>query len=307
MPPAVDVSSVRHRYGSRVALDAVSLQIGVGEFFGLLGPNGGGKTTLFQIISTLLVPSEGTVRVFDHDVVREAASVRRRIGVVFQKPALDIRLTVEENLRHQGHLYGLRGATLRDRITDALGRVGLSDRRADLVSTLSGGLQRRAEVAKALLHRPQLLVLDEPSTGLDPTARREIWADLKRLREQEGTTVILTTHLMDEAAACDRVGILDAGHLVALGSPLELTEAVGGDVVTVSAREPAALAEGIAARFSVKTEIVEGQVRIERDRAHEFLAELIEAFPGEIDSVTYGKPTLEDAFVHYTGHGMEGE
>jgi ABC-2 type transport system ATP-binding protein len=307
MPPvaAVEVAGVRHRYGPRLALDGVSLTIAAGEIFGLLGPNGGGKTTLFQIISTLLVPSEGMVRVFADDVAREPERVRRHIGVVFQKPALDGRLTVDENLRHQGHLYASRGRALRVRIDEALARVGLTERRQDMVSTLSGGLQRRAEVAKALLHRPRLLVLDEPSTGLDPTARREIWADLERLRRQEGTSVILTTHLMEEAAACDRVGILDRGRLVALGQPAELTQAVGGDVLTVSCREASVLAARISERFGVKADVVQGQVRIEREGAHTFLAELIEAFPGEIESVTFGKPTLEDAFVHFTGHRLE--
>jgi ABC-2 type transport system ATP-binding protein len=225
--------------------------------------------------------------------------------VVFQHPALDARLTVAENLRHQGHLYGLRGGDLSRRIDEALRRVRLEDRAKDLVGTLSGGLQRRAEVAKALLHDPQLLVLDEPSTGLDPTARRDIWQDLERLRTERGTTVIVTTHLMDEAAVCDRVGILDHGHLVAIGSPAELTRAIGGDVVLVTAREPEALGPRIRERFGVSPEIVDGRLRIERLRAHEFVTDLVESFPGEIDAVAFGRPTLEDVFVHHTGHRME--
>jgi ABC-2 type transport system ATP-binding protein len=302
--PAVEVDHLRHRYGERVALDDVSFAVASGEIFGLLGPNGGGKTTLFRIVSTLLFPTEGTVRVFGDDVVRDPAAVRRRLGVVFQHPALDARLTVEENLRHQGHLYGLSGRTLTDRIGEVLARVRVEDRRRDLVSTLSGGLQRRAEVAKALLHRPELLVLDEPSTGLDPAARRDIWQDLSALRRQEGTSVILTTHLMDEAAACDRVAILDLGRLVALGTPAALTSAIGGDVVQVTTRDPQDLAGRVAARFGVRAEVVDGKVHIERDRAHEFIAELVESFPGEIDAVTFGKPTLEDVFVHFTGRRL---
>ena len=180
--PAVEVDRLRHRYGERMALDDVSFGVAPGEIFGLLGPNGGGKTTLFKIVSTLLFPTEGTVRVFGDDVVDDPAAVRRRLGVVFQHPALDSRLTVVENLRHQGHLYGLSGRALAARMSEVLLRVGLEDRGRDLVGTLSGGLQRRAEVAKALLHRPQLLVLDEPSTGLDPAARRAIWQDLSTLR-----------------------------------------------------------------------------------------------------------------------------
>ncbi len=302
---ALQIDRLRHRYGVRVALDEVSFSVARGEIFGLLGPNGGGKTTLFKIVSTLLFPTEGTVRVFGDDVVRDPAAVRRRLGVVFQHPALDGRLTVEENLRHQGHLYGLSGRVLSDRIVEVLTRVRLDDRRRDLVSTLSGGLQRRAEVAKALLHRPQLLVLDEPSTGLDPAARRDIWQDLSALRRQEGTTVILTTHLMDEAAACDRVAILDLGKLVALDAPESLTSSLGGDVIQVTTRDPRGLAARVGERFGVRAEVVDGKVHIERDRAHEFIADLVESFPGEIDAVTFGKPTLEDVFVHFTGRRLE--
>lgn len=288
-----------------MALDGVTLQVAAGEIFGLLGPNGGGKSTLFKIVSTLLAPSEGSVQVFGDDVVRDAAAVRRHLGVVFQKPALDGRLTVSENLRHQGHLYGLRGDRLARRIAGVLARVGLSDRGRDLVGTLSGGLQRRAEVAKALLHEPRALVLDEPSTGLDPSVRRDIWDDLERLRDQEGTTVLLTTHLMDEAAGCDRVGILDEGRLVALGTPTSLTDAIGGDVVLVTARNAAGLAPRIRDRFGVGADLVGDKVRIERDRAHAFVTELVESFPGEIDAISFGRPTLEDVFVHYTGKRLD--
>jgi len=303
--PAVEVEGLRHRYGARVALDGVSFVVAAGEIFGLLGPNGGGKTTLFKIVSTLLAPSDGTVRVFGDDVVRDPDGVRRRLGVVFQHAALDARLTVEENLRHQGHLYGLRGPELAARIGDVLSRVRLEDRRRDLVGTLSGGLQRRAEVAKALLHRPQLLVLDEPSTGLDPSARRDIWQDLADLRRQEGTSIILTTHLMEEAALCDRVAIVDQGRMVALGTPADLTAAIGGDVVMVTTRDAKNMAERVAQRFGVKAEVVDGKVRIERDRGHEFVTDLVEGFPGEIDAVAFGKPTLEDVFIHHTGHKLE--
>jgi len=304
---AVEVVGLRHRYGTRLALDGVSFAVPRGEIFGLLGPNGGGKTTLFKIVSTLLAPSEGTVRVFGDDVVGDPAAVRGRLGVVFQRPALDARLTVEENLRHQGHLYGLSGRPLGERIGDVLSRVRLGDRRRDLVGTLSGGLQRRAEVAKALLHQPQLLVLDEPSTGLDPSARRDIWADLSDLRRREGTTVILTTHLMEEAAGCDRVAILDQGRLVAIDAPAALTAAIGGDVVLVTTRDAKGMAERVGLRFGVKAEVVDGKVRIERDRAHEFITDLVEGFPGEIDAVAFGKPTLEDVFLHYTGRRLEQE
>jgi ABC-2 type transport system ATP-binding protein len=304
--PAIDVLSVRHRYGARVALDGVSFAVQPGEVFGLLGPNGGGKTTLFRILATLLLPTAGTVRIFGRGVREEPAAVRRHIGVVFQSPALDDRLTVRENLRHHGHLYGLHGRALREAIARGLDAVSVTDREGDLVASLSGGLKRRVEVAKALLSEPRLLLLDEPSTGLDPGARRELWQSLERLRFRTGATVAMTTHLMDEAAGCDRVAILDAGSLVALGTPAALTSTVGGDVLWVTASDDvAALAREVAERFAVHTELVDGRIRLELPHGHEFVTDVIEAFPGRIDAVTFSRPTLEDVFVHHTGRRFE--
>lgn len=302
--PALDVSNLHHRYGDREALRGLGFTVPAGEIFALLGPNGGGKTTLVRIISTLMRPTSGQVVVCGDDVVRQPGRVRHRLGVVFQAPALDVRLTVDENLTHQGHLYGLRGRPLAARIAEALERVGLGDRRRDLVQTLSGGLQRRAELAKALLHQPEVLVLDEPTTGLDPGARRDVWRHLLALRDRDATTIVLTTHLMDEAARCDRVGIIHEGRLVAIGAPQALTDALGADVITIAAGDPAGLATKVGARFGVRVDVMDEQLRIERDRAHEFVPEVVEAFPGEIDAVTFGKPTLEDVFMHYTGRRL---
>jgi len=302
--PVLEVRDLRHRYGDRDALRGVSFTVSPGEVFGLLGPNGGGKTTLFRIVSTLLRPTSGEVLVGGDDVSRQPDRVRRRLGVVFQSPALDVRLTVEENLRHHGHLYGLRGHLLSRRIADALVRVGLERRARDVVVTLSGGMQRRAEVAKALLHAPMLLVLDEPTTGLDPGARRDVWQHLRGLGERDGTTVVLTTHLMDEAARCDRVGILHEGRLVAIGTPQALTSEIGGDVIMITAPDALALADRIRQRYGGRVDVIDGQVHIERSRAHEFVPQLVEAFPGEIDAITFGKPTLEDVFMHYTGRRL---
>ncbi len=302
--PALDVSNLHHRYGDREALRGLGFTVPAGEIFALLGPNGGGKTTLVRIISTLMRPTSGQVVVCGDDVVRQPGRVRHRLGVVFQAPALDVRLTVGENVTHQGHLYGLRGRPLRARIAEALERVGLGDRRRDLVQTLSVGLQRRAELAKALLHQPEVLVLDEPTTGLDPGARRDVWRHLLALRDRDATTIVLTTHLMDEAARCDRVGIIHEGRLVAIGAPQALTDALGADVITIAAGDPAGLATKVGARFGVRVDVMDEQLRIERDRAHEFVPEVVEAFPGEIDAVTFGKPTLEDVFMHYTGRRL---
>ncbi len=302
---ALEISNLSHQYGSRTALNAVNFTMFPGEILGLLGPNGSGKTTLFKIISTLISPTNGSVRVFGHDVVLEPDLVRRKIGVVFQSPALDLKLKVHENLRHHGHLYGLRGDPLTQRIHSALEQVKLTDRAADLMSKLSGGLRRRAELAKALLTMPKLLILDEPGTGLDPGARHDFWEHLDRLRTQEQRTVIVTTHLMDEAARCDRVGILYNGNLMALGSPSALTTAVGADVIFISTQDRNGLAKKIHERFGEQVEILEDRLRMERRRPHEFVTDLVEAFPGEIDAVSFGKPTLEDVFMHHTGQQLD--
>ena len=300
--PAIEVEGLGFRYGDRPALDGVTFTVPPGGIFGLLGPNGGGKTTLFRVLATLLVPAAGTARVFGLDVVREPHEVRRAIGIVFQASSLDKKLTAAENLWHQGHFYGLRGAPLRERMAQALARVGLSDRAGDRVETLSGGQQRRLELAKGMLHRPALLLLDEPSTGLDPGGRIDLWQHLLHLRDSEAVTILLTTHLLEEAERCDRLGILDQGKLVAEGAPEELKSKIGGDVIVLGTRDPADLARQVTSRFSLEASVVDGTVRIERERGHEFIAQLVEAFPGQIDSVAVSKPTLEDVFIRQTGH-----
>ena len=229
----IAVQNLTHRYGDRVALSAVSFEVRKGEIFGLLGPNGGGKSTLFRILSTMMVPTEGRAEIAGHDVARDPAAVRRTVGVVFQTQSLDKALTVEENLRAQGHLHGLSGAVLRDRMENAMQRLGLEDRRKDLVDTLSGGLRRRVEIAKALLHKPQVLLMDEASTGLDPAARRELSHHIESLRDHEGVTILLTTHILEEADRCDRLVLLHQGKIVAQGSPGELRSRIGGDVVVL--------------------------------------------------------------------------
>lgn len=285
----------------------MSFEVAPGEIFGFLGPNGGGKTTLFRILATLARPDRGEVRVFGADLMRAAAAVRRRLGVVFQSPSLDVQLTVAENLTHQGHLYGLKGKELAGRIGEALERFGLADRRAQRALELSGGLRRRAEIAKALLHRPSLLLLDEPSTGLDPLARRELWSTLEELRGG-GVTVLLTTHFMEEGDRCDRLALIDRGTVVAEGTPGALKEEIGGDVITLAGPEPEALARDLAARWpELGAEVRDGAVRLERERAHEMVARLVEALPGRVQSVTVARPTLEDVFLHRTGRRLDDE
>jgi ABC-2 type transport system ATP-binding protein len=308
-PAAVEIQSVSLTYPparrggtGRDALRNVSFCVHEGEIFGLLGPNGGGKTTLFKILSTLLKPSSGSARIGGRDVQTEPREIRRRLGIAFQAPSLDKKLTAEENLRHQGHLYGMRGTVLKDRIREMLRRVNLEDRSRDLVETLSGGMCRRVELAKALLPRPQVLLLDEPSTGLDPGARRDLWAQLKTLRDERDVTVLLSTHLTEEAADCDRLVLVHEGEVVALGSPDQLTSEIGGDILTVHTRQPEQLLLRIKSRFGGAATILDGNIRIEIQAAHRFIPQLVEAFPGEIQAISLGKPTLEDVFIRRTGH-----
>jgi ABC-2 type transport system ATP-binding protein len=307
-PGAIDARGVNFFYGERQALRDVTFSIARGEIFGFLGPNGGGKTTLFKVLSTLVPGQSGEVRMLGRTLEREKTDIQRRMGVVFQHPSVDEKLTVRENLECHGHLYGMRGNHLRQRTREMLERVGLSDRASDRVETLSGGLRRRTELAKALLHQPELLLLDEPSTGLDPGARREFNDYLAHLRRSDGVTIVLTTHYMEEAERCDRIAILHEGRMVAMAPPGELKEQIGGDVVAVrSTGDPAALMSQIDAALGLKSTLVDGTIRIERQRGHELVRDLVDAFGERIESVTFGKPTLEDVFVHLTGRRFFAE
>lgn len=299
---AIRVEDLRHSYGERVALNGVSFDVRPGEIFALLGPNGSGKTTLFRILSTLMLPSGGRALIAGFDVAKQPDEVRRRIGVVFQAQSTDIKLTAAENLWHQGHLYGLRGATLKTRIAEMLQRVGLADRSGDRVETFSGGMQRRVELAKGLMHHPSVLLLDEPTTGLDPGARRDLWQYLHQLRTQESVSIIVTTHLMEEAERCDRLAILSEGQVVGLGTPQELRSEIGGDVIVLETADPASLAARIQQKFQITATVLENKVRMERKDGHRFITDLVEAFPGEVQSISVSKPTLEDVFIDRTGH-----
>ena len=302
VPAVISVQNMVHRYDNRTALNSVSFDVQPAELFGLLGPNGSGKTTLFRILSTLMVPVGGRALILGHDVATDPNGLRHKIGVVFQAQSIDVKLTAAENLMHQGHLYGLRGSPLKRRIGEMLGRVGLSDRAKEKAETFSGGMQRRLELAKGLLHHPQVLLLDEPTTGLDPGARRDVWQYLRMLRDEERVTVIVTTHLMEEAERCDRLAIMNEGKLMALGTPTELKQEIGGDVILLDARDTEALAERIRLRFHVDAKVLGEQVRLERENGHRFIADVVEAFPGEIEAVSVSKPSLEDVFIRRTGH-----
>ena len=301
-PAVIAVEDLVHRYDGRTALNGVSFDVRHAELFGLLGPNGSGKTTMFRILSTLMVAGGGRAVIMGFDAAKEPNQLRRQIGVVFQAQSIDVKLTAAENLWHQGHLYGLRGAALKSRIAEMLSRVGLSDRAQEKAETFSGGMQRRLELAKGLLHHPAVLLLDEPTSGLDPGARRDLWQYLQILRDEERVTVIVTTHLMEEAERCDRLAILNEGKLVALGTPGELKREIGGDVILLDTRDAESMAQRIRARFNVDAQVLGGQVRLERENGHRFVTDVVEAFPGEIESISVSKPALEDVFIHRTGH-----
>jgi ABC-2 type transport system ATP-binding protein len=298
----ISIQDLAHRYESRTALDGVSFDVGRAELFGLLGPNGSGKTTMFRILSTLMLPSGGHAVIMGFDVAKEPTKLRREIGVVFQAQSIDVKLTAYENLWHQGHLYGLQGAALKARIAEMLSRVGLADRANEKAETFSGGMQRRLELAKGLIHQPTVLLLDEPTTGLDPGARRDLWQYLHILRDEEKVSVLVTTHLMEEAERCDRLAILNEGKLVALGTPAELKSEIGGDVILFDAKNAESLSERIRDRFDISTQVLAGQVRLERENGHRFITDVVEAFPGEIEAVSVSKPSLEDVFIRRTGH-----
>ncbi len=329
--PAIAVRALTHRYppararkstrkpatihpdaaraADGLALDAVSFTVPAGAFFGFLGPNGSGKSTLFRILATLMTPTAGSARIFGHDVIADSAAVRAQLGVVFQHPSLDAKLTARENLTHHGHLYGLRGADLRQRIDAALQQVHLDDRADHFAETFSGGMQRRLEIAKALLPRPRLLLLDEPSTGLDVGARRELWRLLGQLRQSTGVTLALTTHLMEEAEHCDQLAILANGRLAALDTPDNLKRLVGGDVLTIDpapGEDPAALVALLTERLGPWGEdaaprVVERMIHLEHADGAELVARVGALLGTRCRRISVGRPTLEDVFVHLTG------
>ncbi len=311
----VEVRSLSHRYGQRVALDGVSLRIGRGTVYGLLGPNGSGKSTLLKILATLLPATPGVVTVGGIDAGRDPAGVRAKIGVVFQSPAVDPHLSVIENLRHHGHLYGLSGRDLEQRIDLAMEQFVIVDRRMERVGKLSGGLRRRVELAKALLHRPAVLLLDEPSSGLDPATRADLLRQLRRLADQ-GTTVVLSTHLMDEADVCDRLAILSDGKVVVDDTPAALRARVGAAVVSVTVADPETAATRLAAATGLETRVVDRSVRIEYAgpggrgetlAAAEGLMALVLRSGIEAESVAVSRPTLADAYISLTGKTMDAE
>ena len=305
-PGAVQAEGLTKRFGNLTAVADVSFSVAPGEVFGFLGPNGAGKSTTINMLCTLARPSAGRASVAGFDVAQRPTAVRRRIGLVFQEQTLDDQLTAEENLRFHAVLYRVPPDEVRQRIRTVLGMVNLADRGGDLVSTFSGGMARRLEIARALLHTPDVLFLDEPTIGLDPQTRAVMWEDVLRLREQQGVTVFLTTHYMEEAEYADRIAIIDYGRIVALDTPSALKASVGADTVELAtADDPAALANLAAAGHQARRTAAGLVVPVEDGEAA--VAPLITATGVAVRLVRVHRPTLDDVFLHYTGREIRDQ
>ena len=306
--PRLAAREVSFAYGERQVLTGLSFEVAPGEVFGFLGPNGAGKSTLFAILTGMLAPSSGQLALDGVAIPFGARELRRRTGVVFQEPSLDPKLTVRENLLLGAALFRVPRAEARARAEGLLAAAGLADRAGERAGRLSGGLRRRLELARALVHRPSLLVMDEPTTGLDAAAFRRTWEALLALRRTEGLTLLLTTHRPDEAEQCDRLAVLSGGRVAACETPEVLRSRVAGDVVVVEADDPGPLAREISSRFGVPARPVPRGVLIERREGHELVPRLVEAFPaGRFRSVSVRRPTLADAFLRLTGEALDDE
>ncbi|MCP1715344.1 ABC-2 type transport system ATP-binding protein [Methanocalculus alkaliphilus] len=309
--PAVLVEGLTKRFGDFTAVDAISFEIEKGEIFGLLGPNGAGKTTAISMLSTLLEPTSGRASLNGIDIQNDQDGVRKAIGVVFQDQSLDEELTAWENMDFHGRLYRIPKVLREERIRAMLRLVELEDRQESLVKTFSGGMRRRLEIARGLLHEPSVLFLDEPTLGLDPQTRNHLWEYIRNLNRTKGITIILTTHYMDEAdRLCDRVAIIDRGRIVAMDSPATLKSMVGEDVVSITSPDAGRIADDITAPWILGAEQYDGQVIIRVRSAEDHLLDLLGLIGRDgytIASISIRKPTLEDVFLHYTGREMRQE
>jgi ABC-2 type transport system ATP-binding protein len=308
MTNAIHVENLTRRFGDLVAVDHISFDIGQGEIFGLLGPNGAGKTTTLSMLATMLKPSEGSATVNGIDVERDEDGVRRSIGIVFQDQSLDEELTAWENMDFHGRLYRIPSDVRNQRIDELLKLVELSDRKDDIVKTFSGGMRRRLEIARGLLHHPAVLFLDEPTLGLDPQTRNHLWQYIATLAKEKGITIILTTHYMEEAdRLCNRVAIIDHGKIIALDTPGNLKDGIGGDVVTIKSTEPAKIVETLKESWINRMDTHDGEVVISLRNAEQHLSTIVTLLVTHqipISSISIHKPTLEDVFLSFTGKSI---
>lgn len=300
----IQVEALTKLFGKLRAVDGVSFDVEKGEIFGFLGPNGAGKTTTINALCTILVPTSGRASVGGFDIATQVRQVQRSIGLVFQDSTVDEYLTAEQNLRFHGYAYGVPGDVIEKRIDELMTLVELSDRRKSKVATYSGGMKRRLELARGLLHRPQILFLDEPTLGLDPQTRRHIWEYVLELRREESLTVFLTTHYMDEAEYCDRIAVIDRGKIIALDTPERLKDGLGGDLVTIEAEDTGQAVAELKDRFGITPEIGDGVVTFSVPRGNTFLPEFVRGFRSGLRSVSVRRPTLDDVFLQLTGHAI---
>ncbi|MBU7048300.1 MAG: ATP-binding cassette domain-containing protein [Theionarchaea archaeon] len=289
------------------AVDGVSFSVKKGEIFGFLGPNGAGKTTTINILCTLLRPTSGTATINGYDILKDPHNVRRSIGLIFQEPSLDDRLTAEENLDFHGMIYDIPKDVREERKEELLKMVELWDRKKDQVKTYSGGMKRRLEIARGLLHHPRLLFLDEPTLGLDPQTRNHIWTYIHKLRNEQGITIFMTTHYMDEAENCDRIGIIDYGKIVAMDTPDDLKRMVGGDIITLKTTDDEKAEREIGERYKIQVRRDEKGIHLEIENSEEFIPEFISSFSTRINSINLRRPTLDDVFMKLTGHEIRKE
>ena len=299
--PAVLVDGLVKRYGEVEAVRGIGFEVEPGETFGFLGPNGAGKSTTIKILCTLADPTSGTARVAGYDVVKNRDTVRRNIGLVFQDPTLDSYLTGEQKLRFHADLYGVPRAHLNQRMRQVLEMVGLWERRESVVATYSGGMKRRLEIARGLLHAPRVLFLDEPTVGLDPQTRSSIWEYINDLKQREDITIFLTTHYMDEAENCDRIAIIDHGKIVAIDTPENLKASVGTDRVQISTSDDQTAIQEIKDRFALDAAIHEGMVTFNVESGEHFVPKLFAELTQQIKAVSVARPSLDDVFMSYTG------
>jgi ABC-2 type transport system ATP-binding protein len=301
MPAAISVTDLRKSFGEVEAVRGVNFEVETSEVFGFLGPNGAGKTTTINMLCTLAKPSGGSARVAGFDVVDARDDVRRHIGLVFQDPTLDGYLSAEQNLRLHAELYGVERELVAPRMQQVLEMVGLWERRKAQVMTFSGGMRRRLEIARGLMHSPRVLFLDEPTIGLDPQTRNSIWGYIRQLQESEEITIFMTTHYMDEAEFCGRIAIMDHGEIVALDTPEALKEQVGADRIRIETEDDGAAIEAIRARFGLEAQISEGAVTFSVPDGEEFVPRLFGELGVPIRSVSLSRPDLDDVFMSHTG------
>ena len=299
--PAVSVEGLVKRYGELEAVRGIDFTVAAGETFGFLGPNGAGKSTTISMLCTLVKPSAGSARVAGHDVIGERDEVRRNIGLVFQDTTLDGYLSAEQNLRLHAELYGVPRDAVTERLRQVMEMVGLWERRSSLVMTFSGGMKRRLEIARGLLHSPRVLFLDEPTVGLDPQTRSSIWSYISELKRDEDITIFLTTHYMDEAECCDRIAIMDRGRIVALDTPQALKAAVGKDRVQIQTPDDEAAIAALRERFEIEASVAEGAVTFGVPAGEQFVPRLFAELGQPIQSVNVSRPSLDDVFMSYTG------